>query len=210
MPTDLFVTKLIDNQNGDEILVADIDNVVDEYKAGAFNSDVTAADGAKVVDVGATRAASALYAGTAAITTTTGDLKGDVLAADNTKIVDSGATQGASVVTAGSIVGTLTGLAIQGGASVAATSGAVAIPITDLYSGYTTNATATIAATLADGVVGQMKIIKLETKDTNNMVVTPAHMSGGTTITFDATAEYAILIFIGTAWVVVATNATVA
>ena len=104
MPTNMFVTKLIDNQNGDEIRVSDIDNVVDEYKAGAFIADIAAADGAKVVDVGATRAASALYAGTATITTSTGDIKGDVLAADNTKVVDSGSTQGASTITAGTAV----------------------------------------------------------------------------------------------------------
>lgn len=109
----------------------------------------------------------------------------------------------------GNVTGTLTGLAIQGGAAVAATSGAVAIPATTLYSSYITNATAEIAATLADGVAGQMKIIKLKTKDTNNMVLTPAHFNDGTTITFDASAEVAILVFVGTGWSVVYTNATV-
>lgn len=99
---------------------------------------------------------------------------------------------------------------IMSATEVAATSGAVVIPVTNVYSGYTTNATAAIAATLADGAVGQLKVIKLTTKDTNDMVVTPAHLTGGTTITFDATGEYAILMFVGTAWVVIATNATLA
>lgn len=99
---------------------------------------------------------------------------------------------------------------IMSGAEVAATSGAVVVPITNVYSGYTTNSTAAIAASLADGAVGQIKIVKLTTKDTNNMVLTPANLTGGTTITFDATGEVAILMFIGTAWTVIYTNATVA
>ena len=111
---------------------------------------------------------------------------------------------------AGTITATLSGLALQGGASVAATSGAVAIPVTNLYSGYTTNSTAAITATLADGTAGQVKIIKLETKDTNNMVVTPSNLADGSTITFDATGEVAVLVFDGTNWQVVYTNATVA
>ena len=109
----------------------------------------------------------------------------------------------------GDVTGDLTGLAIQGGAVVAATSGAVIVPVTNLYSSYTTNATAAIAATLADGVAGQMKIIKLDLKATNNMVVTPANFNNGATITFDATAEIAILVFVGTGWEVVYTTATV-
>ena len=110
----------------------------------------------------------------------------------------------------GDMTGNLTGLALQGGTANAATSGAVAVPITTLYDGYTTNATAAIAATLADGVAGQMKIIKLVTKDTNDMVLTPANFADGTTITFDASGEVAVLVFDGTNWQVVYTNATVA
>jgi hypothetical protein len=63
---------------------------------------------------------------------------------------------------------------------------------------------------LADGVVGQEKIIKLDTLDTNNMVVTPANFNNGSTITFDASGEIAILRFIGSGWEVIYTNATVA
>lgn len=110
----------------------------------------------------------------------------------------------------GNVTGNLTGLALQGGANVAARSGATVIPVTNLYSGYTTNATADITATLANGVAGQMKIIKLVTKDTNNMVLTPANLADGTTIKFDATGEVAVLVFDGTNWQVVYTNATVA
>lgn len=94
--------------------------------------------------------------------------------------------------------------------SNAATSGAVAIPITASYQGYTTNDTAAIAATLADGSAGQEMWIKLETKDTNNMVLTPANFNNGATLTFDATGEIAHLKFVGTGWEVLYTTATVA
>lgn len=108
------------------------------------------------------------------------------------------------------VIGDVTGIAKQGAESNAATSGAVIIPITTLMSSYVSNATAAIAATLADGADGQMKVIKLTTKDTNNMVVTPANFTDGTTITFDATAEVAVLVFVDDGWEVVYTNATVA
>jgi len=114
-------------------------------------------------------------------------------------------------ITAEQLVADSATLAVSDGAtSNAATSGVVVVPITEEYSGYTSNATAAIAATLADGVVGQTKIIKLELKATNNMVVTPANFNNGTTITFDASLEVAILKFVGTGWEVIYTNATVA
>lgn len=110
----------------------------------------------------------------------------------------------------GNVRGNVTGLAFQGAAQVAATSGAVVVPVTNLFSGYTTNATAAIAATLADGLFpGQLKIIKLTTKDTNNLVVTPANFGDGTTLTFDATGEVAVLVWDGADWRVVYTTATV-
>ncbi len=92
----------------------------------------------------------------------------------------------------------------------AATSGALAVSVEEIYSGYTTNASANIAATLADGFEGQIKIIKLETFDTSDLVVTPANFADGTTITFDATGEVAILLFDGTNWQEIYTDATVA
>jgi len=91
-----------------------------------------------------------------------------------------------------------------------ATHGVVAIPITKGYQGYTTDSSSAIAATLADGAVGQRIFIILTTKDTNNMVVTPANLNGGTTLTFDATGEYAELMFVGTGWTVLTTTATLA
>lgn len=140
--------------------------------------------------------------GDAIVTNVTGNVTGDITGDITGNIT-------------GNVTGDTTGihdglLEDSNDASVAATSGAVVIPVTNSYSGYTTNATAAIAATLADGTVGQVKIIKLETKDTNNMVVTPANLADGTTITFDATGEVAILKMVGTSWQVIYTNATVA
>jgi hypothetical protein len=139
----------------------------------------------------------------------TGNITGNVTG-NVTGDITGGVTGNVTGNVTGDVTGDVTGLAIQGGTSNAATSGAVAIPITTLYDGYTTNATAAIAATLADGAVGQMKIIKCETLDTNNLVVTPANFNNGSTLTFDATGEIAILVFVGTGWEVVYTTATVA
>lgn len=91
------------------------------------------------------------------------------------------------------------------GASYAATNGAVIVPLTEEYSGYSTNVTADIAATLADGVDGQTKIIKLELKTTSDMVVT---FNTDETLTFDATAECATLRFVTDKWQVIHTTAT--
>lgn len=116
-----------------------------------------------------------------------------------------------SIITAagfvGDITGGVTGLALQGADVVAATSGVVVVPVTTLFSSYTTNATAAIAATLADGVAGQMKIILLTTKVTSDMVVT---FNSTATLTFDTTGDVAILVFNGTDWVVIYATATLA
>ena len=101
----------------------------------------------------------------------------------------------------------MTGLALQGADVVAATSGVVVVPVNTLFSSYTTNATAAIAATLADGVAGQMKIILLTTKVTSDMVVT---FNSTETLTFDTTGDVAILVFNGTDWVVIYATATLA
>lgn len=90
------------------------------------------------------------------------------------------------------------------------TSGVITIPLDTLYDGYSTNSVATIDASLADGLTGQLKIIKLVTRDTSNMVVTPTNFADGTNITFDASNKVAILLFDSANWQLVYTNATVA
>lgn len=159
---------------------------------------------------------SMTMSGTAAITgnVTVNTDKFTVTAASGNTTV--GGTLGVTGATACGSTLAVTGASTHNAAMImsatetAATHGATVVPLTTVYDGYTTDATSAIAATLADGTHGQLKVIKLTLKDTNNMVVTPANLAGGTTLTFDATGEYALLMFVGTAWVVIATNATLA
>ena len=67
------------------------------------------------------------------------------------------------------------------------------------------NATAGNApCTLADGANGQIKtIINVSTGGTNNIVITPANLRGGTTITLNAIGETVTLIFKNSNWNVV-------
>ena len=68
------------------------------------------------------------------------------------------------------------------------------------------NATAaTGAISLADGSDGQVKmIINTSTSDTNNVVVTPTNLRGGTTITLNAEGETVTLLFKNAKWNVIA------
>jgi hypothetical protein len=60
------------------------------------------------------------------------------------------------------------------------------------------------AFTLADGTkIGQMKKILLVVDGGGNGVVTPANLSGGTTLTFNDAGDFVILQFNGIDWVVV-------
>lgn len=87
-------------------------------------------------------------------------------------------------------------------AAIQALSGAGAVNVTS----YLTNVTSTGAAqalTLANGVrVGQLKKIK-HIVDGGSSVLTPTSLSGGTTITFTAVGEFALLQWNGTAWVMI-------
>ena len=67
------------------------------------------------------------------------------------------------------------------------------------------------AFTLADGDEAQRKFLYMSAKgSTGNAVVTPANLTGGTTITFDTVGDYAELRFMGGSWVATAVTATVA
>jgi hypothetical protein len=72
--------------------------------------------------------------------------------------------------------------------------------------------TGTVAFTLADGTeVGQRKSIRCTVAASTPVgVLTPAHASGFSTLTFGAVGNYAELEWNGTAWEIVATTATVA
>ena len=105
------------------------------------------------------------------------------------------------------MTGTLTGLAIQGG-SATAISASGAIPITTLFS-LVDSSGGVLALTLADGVAGQMKIVKCETAG-NNAVITPENLADGSTLTLDAAGEIVVLVFDGTNWQIVYSTATLA
>lgn len=90
---------------------------------------------------------------------------------------------------------------------IVATSGAITLDT--LVSLFDTTAGVS-TATLADGAVGQRKILKMKV-DGGNQVVTPANLFDGTTITFDDINDSCELIFEDSTWQVIGTpTATVA
>ena len=95
------------------------------------------------------------------------------------------------------------GLAQSSQAIVADGSSATAINVTTAVTEI--NATsATHAGALADGVAGQIKmILNTSTGGTNNVVITPDNLAGGTTITLDAPGESAVCIFKASKWYVI-------
>jgi hypothetical protein len=70
------------------------------------------------------------------------------------------------------------------------------------------NATsATHSCAMADGADGQVKtIINVSTSGTNNIVITPANLRGGTTITLNAPGETVTCLFKNSNWNVIAGN----
>jgi hypothetical protein len=95
------------------------------------------------------------------------------------------------------------GLAQSSQAIVADGSSATAIDVTSAVT--EVNATsATHAGALADGTAGQIKmILNTSTSGTNNVVITPSNLAGGTTITLDAPGESAVCIFKASKWYVI-------
>lgn len=88
------------------------------------------------------------------------------------------------------------------GANAAAVAPTAAIPITNFMSWLDSSGGAT-TQTLANGaIIGQLKKIQMAVAG-NNDVVTPVSLSGGTTLTFNAVGEYVILVWNGTAWVII-------
>ena len=95
------------------------------------------------------------------------------------------------------------GLAQTSQTIVADGSSATAIDVTSAVT--EVNATsATHAGALADGTAGQIKmILNTSTSGTNNVVITPANLAGGTTITLDAPGESVVCIFKASKWYVI-------
>ena len=86
--------------------------------------------------------------------------------------------------------------------------GAGAANVTSAVTAFTTNTdnSGNNAVTLAAGTAGQIKILytKVESSSGQTSVVTPAAFANGTTITFDAVGDAALLYYNGSTWVCVA------
>lgn len=90
--------------------------------------------------------------------------------------------------------------------AVQSLSGAGAVNLTDPITELTT--TAANALTLANGTVGQVKIITMIV-DGGDGTLTPTTMIGGTTITFDAVGDSATLVYTSAGWAVVGISGAV-
>lgn len=78
-----------------------------------------------------------------------------------------------------------------------------AVSVATYYTTVNTTTGSGHASTLADGVrVNQLKKIQLIV-DAGDLVLTPANLAGGTTVTFADAGDYAVLIWNGADWVVI-------
>ena len=84
--------------------------------------------------------------------------------------------------------------------------GAGAIDVVNEFTAWTTNGAN--AGTLADGVAGQRKIVKV-VSDGGAGTLTPAHLLDGATLTFTEVNDVCELIFDGTNWNVVSNSGVV-
>jgi hypothetical protein len=105
----------------------------------------------------------------------------------------------------GNVTGNVTGDIF---ASNQALSGAGAVNVTDMLTSLTTTG-ASQALTLANGTLGQIKIIS-HIVDGGSAVLTPTTKIGFTTITFTAVGDSAMLIYTASGWDIVALNGAVA
>ena len=87
-------------------------------------------------------------------------------------------------------------------------SGAGAVDITNAYTNLTTTGAAQ-ALTLADGTLGEVKIIA-HAVDGGSAVLTPTTKIGFSTITFTAVGDSAMLVYTSAGWAIVALNGAVA
>ena len=87
-------------------------------------------------------------------------------------------------------------------------SGAGAVDVTNTFTNLTTTGAAQ-ALTLANGVLGEIKIIS-HAVDGGSAVLTPTTKIGFTTITFTGVGESAMLVYTSAGWAIVALNGAVA
>jgi hypothetical protein len=93
----------------------------------------------------------------------------------------------------GNVVGDIT-------ASVQSLSGAGAVNLTDMMTSLTTTG-ASQALTLADGVVGQIKIIT-HTVDGGSAILTPTTKIGFSTVTFTAVGDTVTMVYTAAGWAI--------
>lgn len=105
----------------------------------------------------------------------------------------------------GAVTGNVTGDIF---ATNQALSGAGAVNLTDMLTSLTTTGAAQ-ALTLANGTIGQIKIIS-HVVDGGSAVLTPTTKIGFSTITFTAVGDSAMLIYTASGWDIVALNGAVA
>lgn len=98
----------------------------------------------------------------------------------------------------GNVTGNISGVVTASNQSL---SGAGAVNITDMLTSLTTTG-ASQALTLANGTLGQIKII-VHTVDGGSAVLTPTTKIGFTTITFTAVGDAVYMIYTATGWAVV-------
>jgi hypothetical protein len=87
-------------------------------------------------------------------------------------------------------------------------SGAGAVDVTNAFTALTTTGAAQ-ALTLANGTVGEVKIIS-HVVDGGSAVLTPTTKIGFSTITFTGVGESAMLVYTAAGWAIVALNGAVA
>ena len=105
----------------------------------------------------------------------------------------------------GNITGNVTGDIF---ASNQALSGAGAVNVTDMLTSLTTTGAAQ-ALTLANGTVGQIKIIS-HVVDGGSAVLTPTTKIGFTTITFTNVGDSATLVYTAAGWAIIGISGAVA
>lgn len=105
----------------------------------------------------------------------------------------------------GAVTGNVTGDIF---ASNQALSGAGAVNVTDMLTSLTSTGSAQ-ALTLANGTLGQMKIVT-HVVDGGSAVLTPTTKIGFSTITFTGVGESAMLVYTAAGWAIVALNGAVA
>jgi len=118
------------------------------------------------------------------------------------------------VISAGGFTGDITGLVFGGAPEEINSDGTLSVAV--LLSIVGPDGTASIgdgteatAFTLPDGTAGQVKLLKYnDGTSTTDAVVTPDNLEGYSKLTFNAKAEYAVLVFDGSSWIPIVSTAT--